>query len=312
MHGQVKDAGPVLLRPILQQRVWGVTALPPWYQPPAPGQKIGEVWLTADECVIEGSGDAKLTLRELICQPPRAFLGWGADSFPLLVKMLFPAEKLSVQVHPDDAQARAMGVARGKTECWYVVTAEPGATVAVGFIEPMTEADIEQAIANETLEGKLRLVPVQSGDIVYVDAGTVHAIGPGLVILEIQQYSDVTFRLYDYGRDRELHVEQGLEVARQSRRAGLVDPIRMDGFTRLIRSPYFVVDRFEVQTGGAPLSGTAGFQILVALDEGTTVHETAGGKWPLPVGHALLLPAGHARRRLQGVTNARVIRIAQG
>ena len=136
----------------------------------------------------------------------------GGVEFPLLVKLLFPEDKLSVQVHPDDAQAQAMGQPRGKTECWYVLEAEPGATIALGLKPGATADAVRAAIAAGTLEEWMEWVPVAVGDMVFVDAGTVHAIGPGVVLLETQQTCDITFRMYDYGRPRELHVEQALRV----------------------------------------------------------------------------------------------------
>jgi len=207
-----------------------------------------------------------------------------------------------VQVHPNDAEAQALGQPRGKTECWYIVQADPGATVAVGLKEPMTGEQVRAAIADQTLEGKLRHLPVKAGDMVYVDAGTVHAIGPGVTVLETQEYSDITYRLYDYGRPRELHVEQGLAVVRNSSEAGLVTPVAMQGFVRLVASPYFVVDRFAVN-GEAELGGVGKMQILVALGEGCSVGTTA-----LPAGWVVVVPAAEAAYRLRGVGD--VVRIA--
>src|SRR6202044_255648 len=143
---------------------------------------------------------------------PEAFAGGDSAEFPLLVKTLFPREKLSVQVHPNDAQAGALGLGRGKTECWYVLSAEPGAELALGFRGEISNEEIKTAIANGTLEEKLNYLPVKAGDMVFVDAGTVHSIGPGMVILETQEYSDITYRLYDFGRPRELHVDAGVAV----------------------------------------------------------------------------------------------------
>jgi mannose-6-phosphate isomerase len=289
--------GPVTLRPILKERVWGVERLPAWYPQPVPGRPVGEAWLTAEECAVE-SGE---TLGELARADAAAFEA-DANGFPLLVKMLFPREKLSVQVHPNDAEAQAQGLPRGKTECWYIVQAEPGATVAVGLKEPMTSEQVRAAIADKTLEGKLRHLPVKAGDMVYVDAGTVHAIGPGVTVLETQEYSDITYRLYDYGRPRELHVEQGLNVVRSSNEAGLVKPVEKEGFVRLVTSPYFVVDRFSVE-GEAELGGVGKMQILVALGEGCSVGTTA-----LPAGWAVVVPAAETGYWLRGVGD--VVRIA--
>jgi mannose-6-phosphate isomerase len=289
----------VALRPIVKERVWGVERLPKWYPQPEPGRPVGEAWLTAAECEAE-TGEM---LGELARGNPAAF-GADTNGFPLLIKMLFPREKLSVQVHPNDAEAQALGHPRGKTECWYIVQAEPGATVAVGLKEPMTGEQVRAAIADQTLEGKLRHLPVKAGDMVYVDAGTVHAIGPGVTVLETQEYSDITYRLYDYGRPRELHVEQGLAVVRNSNEAGLLAPVAKHGFVRLVASPYFVVDRFSVD-GEAELGDVGKMQILVALEDGCSVGTTA-----LPAGWAVVVPAAETAYRLRGV--GEVVRIAQG
>ena len=288
---------PLVLRPLLVERVWGVERLPAWYPQPEPGRPVGEAWLTAEECT---ASDGQ-TLGELARRDPAAF-GADASGFPLLVKMLFPREKLSVQVHPNDAEAQALGQPRGKTECWYIVAAEPGATIALGLVEPMTAAQIRAAIADQTLEAKLRHLPVTAGDMVYVPAGTVHAIGPGVTVLETQEYSDITYRLYDYGRPRELHVEQGLAVVRNSSDAGLVAPQAMPGFTRLVTSSYFVVDRYAIN-GDAALPNLHTMQILVALSEGCSVGETA-----LPAGWAVVVPASDVSYSLRGAGD--VVRIA--
>jgi mannose-6-phosphate isomerase len=211
--------------------------------------------------------------------------------FPLLVKLLFPAEKLSVQVHPDDEQARALGETRGKTECWYVLEAEPGAAVALGLKPGVDAAAVKAAIANGTMEALMEWVPVAVGDMLFVDAGTVHAIGPGVVLLETQQTSDVTYRLYDYGRPRELHLEKGLQVIKPKTAAGKVAPRQMDGFTRLIEQKYFVVDRFdfgEVTEASVSFDGPG---CLVGL-AGRTSVSTSEGEVVLHPGQAVVVPKG--------------------
>ena len=226
--------GPLILKPVLVERIWGTDTLAPWYPQPAQGKPIGEVWLTAEQCCVEGTSS---TLAEITAQAPEALGSKSGEGFPLLIKLLYPREKLSVQVHPDDAQAQAtLNQPRGKTECWYVLSAEPGAQLAVGFREPMTSAEVRAAIEDGSVESRLNYLPVKAGDMVFVDAGTVHAIGPGMVVLETQQYSDVTYRLWDYGRPRELHLDAGMAVLRTQTAAGLVAPVAMDGFTRLVSS----------------------------------------------------------------------------
>ncbi|MEA3062172.1 MAG: mannose-6-phosphate isomerase [Sphingomonadales bacterium] len=170
----------------------------PWGRDDGSGRLIGEIWFEAPD----------------------------GRSMPLLVKYLFTSEKLSVQVHPDDAHARARGLPHGKSECWYVVAAEPGARLALGLKEEMGEAELREAAADGSIEPRLDWIAPRPGDFFSVPAGTIHAIGPGLTLIEIQQPSDVTYRLYDYGRDRALHVDDAVAVANRApsrgslRRAG--------------------------------------------------------------------------------------------
>jgi mannose-6-phosphate isomerase len=299
-----KGIGPVSLRPIFSERIWGVETLPKWYAQPVAGRPIGEAWLTAETCVVDAGPFAGVSLAELTKRFPEAFGGGVDGEFPLLVKTLFPREKLSVQVHPNDAQAGAMGLGRGKTECWYVLSAEPGAELALGFREEISADAVRAAIADGTLEEKLRYLPVKAGDMVFVDAGTVHSIGPGMVILETQEYSDITYRLYDYGRPRELHVDAGLAVARTSTSAGLVAPVAMEGFTRLVASDYFVVDRFALSGDAAALGLTDKMQMLFALGEGASVGDVALDPW-----RVVVVPTEGVEYALRGV--GEVIRIAQ-
>ena len=141
---------------------------------------------------------------------------------PLLIKVIFAKEKLSVQVHPDDRLAQKYGQPRGKTECWYALAAEPGAQVALGLKPGITLDQVKAGIDAGTLEKSLNLLPVAAGDMIFVDAGTVHAIWPGSILLETQQNCDLTYRMYDYGRPRELHIEKALEATRLHTRAGKV------------------------------------------------------------------------------------------
>ena len=165
------------------EKPWGRTELPPMFDAPK-GKKIGEVWFT------------------------------GAPDYPLLVKYLFTSERLSIQVHPDDVQARARGLPRGKSECWYILEADPGATLGLGLNEPVTPDQLRAAALDGSIEQMMHWRPVRAGDFFLVPPGTIHAIGGGISLLEFQQNSDVTYRLYDYGRPRELHLDDGVAVAR--------------------------------------------------------------------------------------------------
>ena len=304
----LKSIGSVSLRPIFSERIWGVETLPKWYPQPVAGKPVGEAWLTAESCVVDAGALEGVSLAELTRRYPEAFAGGASAGFPLLIKTLFPREKLSVQVHPNDAQAGALGLGRGKTECWYVLSAEPGAELALGFREEISAEQIRAAIADGTLESKLRYLPVKAGDMVFVDAGTVHSIGPGMVVLETQEYSDITYRLYDFGRPRELHVDAGLAVTRTTSSAGLVAPVAMDGFMRLVASDYFVVDRFALSGAATPLGLGNRMQMLFALGEGASV-ESGAGSVKLDPWRVVVLPAEGVEYALRGA--GEVIRIAQ-
>jgi len=289
--GAALDFGPFRLKPWFSERVWGRRDLRPWYADTGTSELVGEAWLTGPQCLVETGRFAGRTLASVA--------GDLGGEFPLLVKLLFPEEKLSVQVHPDDAQARAMGETRGKTECWYVLEAAPGAYVSLGLKEGVAVEDVAASVADETMESLMEQVPVVVGDMLFVDAGTVHAIGPGVVLLETQQTSDVTYRLYDYGRPRELHLEKGLQVIRTKTAAGKVAPKQMDGFTRLIAQKYFVVDRFDVASGEVTvtLDGTG---CLVGLDGGGIVR-FGGEEVELKTGQAVVVPAGSGSVVVSGV-----------
>ncbi|WP_263384231.1 type I phosphomannose isomerase catalytic subunit [Granulicella arctica] len=247
---ELTKLAPFRLAPYFSERIWGKKSLEPWYASTGTTELVGEAWLTGPASVIETGELAGKTLAEAIREDADAVIGPKGDrEFPLLVKILFPNEKLSVQVHPDDVQAQAIGQPRGKTECWYVLEAEPGASVMLGLTPGAGPDQVRAAVAGGTMEQLMQHVPVAVGDMVFVDAGTVHAIAPGVTLLETQQTSDTTYRLYDYGRPRELHVEQSLGVMKTTTKAGKIAPHAMDGFTRLIDEQYFSVDRFDLAGG---------------------------------------------------------------
>ena len=302
----------IALEPILVERIWGVQDLAPWHAGDTGAKAIGEIWLTAETCRVGPGPGAGRTLAEITAEAPERFGDPRQEGFPLLIKLLFPREKLSVQVHPNDIEAQALGMPRGKTECWYVLQAEPGAEVAVGFRESLTVDEVAASIGDGSIEEKLRMIPVKAGDMVFVDAGTVHAIGPGMVVLETQQYSDTTYRLWDYGRPRELHVEAGMGVTRTATQAGLVQPEAMDGFTRLVTSDYFVVDRFSLKPGAAaPLGEPGRLQILIALADGCSLGAKDEEPTALPRGRAVVLPIGDLAYSVQGEECAEVVRVLQ-
>lgn len=236
------------MEPRFDYRVWGFRDLRPWYDRVAGDHPIGEVWLTGDGSVVATGPHAGKQLGELFREAHSSLLGPAAPSpaSPLLIKMLFAREKLSVQVHPDDRMAQKYGEPRGKTECWYCLAAEPHAAVALGLKPGVTLGQIEEQISAGTLESSLNVVKVAAGEMIFVDAGTVHAIWPGAILLETQQNSDITYRMYDYGRPRELHVEKSLEATRLVTQAGKVAPTQLSDRTVLIDADYFRVERLAI------------------------------------------------------------------
>ncbi|MGD0831718.1 MAG: type I phosphomannose isomerase catalytic subunit [Terracidiphilus sp.] len=247
---------PFRIAPAFSERPWGFRDLRPWYDLTAPeGEPIGEAWLTGDDCVAMSGPRKGCKLSALFAEAPEALLGSSAryvsvsaasSVSPLLIKVIFAQEKLSVQVHPDDAMARKYGEPRGKTECWYALEAKPGAQVACGLKPGVTLDEIRAGIAAGTLESSLNAVDVTAGDMIFVDAGTVHAIWPGAILLETQQNCDLTYRMYDYKRGRALHIEESLEATRLTTRAGKVPATKLAGRTILMAGDYFCVERLAI------------------------------------------------------------------
>jgi mannose-6-phosphate isomerase len=239
---------PFRIDPKFDARVWGYQDLRPWFDIQAGDTPIGEAWLTGDMCLVATGPHKGKRLDEMFREAHELLLGAdvGVKDSPLLIKLLFAKEKLSVQVHPDDELARKYGDARGKTECWYALAADPHAQVAIGLKQGVTLEQVERGIKSSTLEESLNILPVAKGDMIFVDAGTVHAIWPGAILLETQQNCDITYRMYDYGRPRELHVEKALEATRLTTRAGKVTPKALADRTLLIDTEYFRVERIPV------------------------------------------------------------------
>jgi mannose-6-phosphate isomerase len=295
---------PLLMLPGFDPRPWGTHDLSPIYPNRKFEEKIGEAWLSGDDCKVANGLFTGQTLAQLSEKYGRDLVGDAAPDarrFPLLLKFLFPHEKLSVQVHPDDQQARRVGQPWGKTECWYVAHAKPGAQIALGLKPGVTIGQLEQAIREKHAEDLLNWLNVYTGDMIYVAGGTVHTLGPGSVIVETQQQSDTTYRLYDYGRPRELHLKEGLAAVKLKVASGKVvrpAPAQIPGSNNrrapLIAAPYFVVDMFEMkdaqELNTLDDSGKSSAQILVAV-EGCGVVEAAGVE-PVTVakGDAVVVP----------------------
>lgn len=237
---------------------WGKDRLPDWLGS-APGERIGEVIFDAGH----------------------------AERQALLVKYILTSERLSIQVHPDDAAAQRDGHAHGKDEAWFILDCEPGATIGLGFREALIQEDIRTAIANETLEELIDWRPVSPGEFYMVPAGTVHAIGAGIVLVEIQRNAEITYRLYDYGRDRPLHIEQALACARLER-YGLPVPRIAAGEKRELLAAPFSLRHIAFQAGDHIGLNSAGPAWFVPL-EGTGC-DRSGSQWRQ--GQCWILEAG--------------------
>jgi|SRR5271166_3601073 len=298
---------PHLMSPAFDPRPWGTLDLSAIYPNHKFNERIGEAWLTGDNCIVTNGPLAKRSLADLSKEFGAELVGTAAPDprrFPLLLKFLFTEEKLSVQVHPDDATARRFGEPWGKTECWYVAHARPGSQIALGLKPGVTRAQFEQAIHEKRAEDLLNWINIYQGEMIYVAGGTVHTIGAGAVLLETQQQSDTTYRLYDYGRPRPLHLEHGLDSIKERNASGKVirpAPVAIDNsggknrHSSMISAPYFTVDLFELKaphefstTGD---SGKSSAQILVAV-EGCGVVEAQGrDSVTLARGDAVVIPA---------------------
>jgi mannose-6-phosphate isomerase len=206
------------------EKPWGVQDLRPWNTAHDGSRLVGEIW-------YERPGTP------------------GSDP-SLLLKMLFTSQPLSIQVHPADVYARAMGRARGKTEAWYILTAAPGAKVALGLKKRLAPRQLRDAIEDGSIADLVAWRTVQAGDAVFVPAGTIHAIGAGLVIVEIQQRSDATFRMFDFGRKRELHVADAVAVAAFMPADACVKPKRLtEERALLVSNSHFAFERIELAPG---------------------------------------------------------------
>jgi mannose-6-phosphate isomerase len=319
---------PVLsrLEPFFSPRIWGQRSLAPWYPDKVNlKEPLGEAWLTAFDSRVSNGPFAGKTLREMWHTMPQEWRGRRHASvaeFPVLIKFIFPNDKLSIQVHPDDAYAakyeqKAGG--RGKTEMWHLVWARNGAEILFGLKPGVNKQEFLRALADNTVENLLRHIPVQTGDTYFVPAGTEHAMGAGLVVCEIQEYSDLTYRVYDFGRvdssgkPRELHIEKALEVTNfNGGRGGKIEPLALHSPDAkkylLAASEYFATERWDCNRTTPIESDPEEFQIFVIL-EGTGAFHDAERASPYRPGEAWFLPADLPTTLLQPDGASSVLRV---
>ncbi|HEY7825291.1 MAG TPA: type I phosphomannose isomerase catalytic subunit [Candidatus Acidoferrales bacterium] len=289
------NLSPVRLEATFSQRPWGARSLAPFFPEKSNlADPIGEAWMTGADCRFATGPYAGKRLAEVWPGMPPEWTGASVARnapFPILVKFIFAEEKLSVQVHPDDAYAAKHetlpdgATPRGKTEMWYAIQARAGAEVLAGFVPGTTRQSFERAIARGMTEECLRHVPLDAGNAIFVPAGTPHTIGAGLVLCEIQQLSDITYRVFDYnrrdaqGRSRELHIAKALEVLHfpgtssqpgQEAAGGKIEPVRVQRGaltqTYFAACPYFATEKWEFAESVDRNTAPEHFDVLIFLE----------------------------------------------
>jgi len=274
--------------------VWGRESLLPYFSTPTGTTRIGEVWFTFEENFTSLGKN----LGELLREHPE-ILGSAADPrhpgvCPLLVKLLFTTERLSVQVHPDDTYAAHHHQSLGKTEAWYVMDSQPPGEVAVGFGETITPEKLKESALSGEIETLLDWRKVSAGDVVFTPAGTVHAIGAGVTICEIQENSDITYRLYDYGRPRELHLEHGTTVSHLGVHAHQPEIRQLaPGRQELLTCDYFRIEKLQPEAP-VQLSSQPYYLLLICVSGAGALNGE-----PCKAGEAFLIPAHAAPTTLE-------------
>ncbi|WP_151734964.1 mannose-6-phosphate isomerase, class I [Paenibacillus tengchongensis] len=302
---------PIYLQPVFQERIWGGTKLRDLFGYSIPNDSTGECWAISahpnGQSTVKAGPYQGLPLGELWTSHPELFRS-QSPVFPLLIKLLDASDDLSVQVHPDDEYAgKHENGELGKTECWYIVAAEPGAAIIYGHAAT-SRAELEQMIYSGEWDDLLTKVPVQPGDFFYVPSGTIHALGKGIVVLETQQSSDTTYRVYDYDRRdkegnlRELHLDKAIDVTAipqvYERTEYTTDEV--DGLvkTPFVANSFFTVQKWEI-SGNAALPEQEKYT-LVSVIEGKGCLRTPSDEYTLNKGDHLILPAGFGAYGLEG------------
>lgn len=305
---------PSRIEPIFSPRIWGTRSLAPYFPDKTNlTETLGEAWLTARESRLHNGPFAGLTLGDAWRRMPPEWRGTrlaATAEFPVLVKFIFPEDKLSIQVHPNDAYAskheQAAG-GRGKTEMWHIVSARPGAEILLGLKEAVTKQQLCASIEQHSIEDLLLHHRVVPGDTYFVPAGTIHAIGPGSVICEVQEYSDLTYRVYDFGRvnsagrPRELHIEKALEVTSLRSTDNLKrSPLALHSPDAnkhlLVACEFFATERWDCHKMTFIESEPEQFQLIIILEGAGKFHDSeetyvfrSGEAWFLPASLPTLL-----------------------
>ena len=307
---------PLTFTPIFKERIWGGEKLEKELHKPIHQPLIGESWevstVKGDISVIDNGALKGTSLQTLIEQAPEALLGravykrFGTD-FPLLIKFIDAAQDLSIQVHPDDALAKARHNSFGKTEMWYIMEADPNASIIIGFNRNVSKEEYQSHLENKTLSQLLNYEKVSHGDMFFIPAGKIHAIGAGVLLAEIQQTSDITYRVYDFDRKddagnlRELHLEQSIDVLTIGKPANSRPvTIQADSLTStlLVANDFFAVYKWDI-AGSVNFKKTADYS-LVSVLEGLGELEVDGAVYALEKGEHFILPSDVTEWTLSG------------
>lgn len=294
--------------PVFKQMIWGGNKLGSKWGYEIPGENTGECWAVSahpnGDCAVKEGAFAGKTLSQLWTEEPQLFGNTTGDRFPLLIKIIDANDDLSIQVHPDDTYAgKNENGSLGKTECWYILDAPEGATLVIGH-NAKDKAELEDMIQNGKWEDFLREVPVKKGDFIQIDPGTVHAIKGGIEILETQQNSDITYRVYDYGRlqngkPRELHIDKSIDVITVPAKSVAESVINIFTDAKNTMNPLILCDYYQVWKldvdGSMEVSQDYSFLIMSVVEGDGQINGH-----PLKKGDHFILPNGFGKAQLQG------------
>ncbi len=309
---------PIKLTGACKDYLWGGNRLRSEYHQVSDAPKIAETWLLSchpdGPSAVASGPDAGTPFPAWLERQGGAVLGTDCGKFPyfpVLIKLIDAKQRLSIQVHPDDAYARAHEGGYGKTEMWYVVDCEPGAALYYGFDHAIPKEEFKARIENNTLEEVLNRVPVHAGDVFFIEAGTLHAIGAGILIAEIQQNSNLTYRIYDYGRrgadgkTRPLHIAQALDVTRLERPARPTRPQgapeRKEGYRRTLLATcgVFTVYGMDIREAALRADGKS-FHSLICLDGEAQLLGQGAPPLSFRKGDSVFVPAGYGDYTVKG------------
>ncbi len=312
---------PIKLKPAFKDYLWGGTRLRDDFGKDCDFNKIAESWELSchkdGNSVVADGEFAGLTLAQYIEKEGKSVLGTNCEkfeNFPILIKLIDAKDNLSVQVHPNNEYAQRVEGEYGKTEMWYVVDCDEGASLLYGFKHNITKEEFRERIENNTLLEVTNSVPVKKGDVFFIEAGTLHAIGKGILIAEIQQNSNTTYRIYDYGRvgadgkPRQLHIDKAVDVTNlcPAKPYPQSEPVDMGGWTkkRLAKCEYFTVDVINVDTSAALEADKSSFVNILVLDGGCVLSSEGNDAVELKKGDSVFIPAGLGKFELTGKCSA--------